>query len=135
MIDPMRVCELDAGEPSHHVPRFQTMAETRSEETIANPAPDPTFKTNSTGSSATTPNATAPEDVSTPMRFQSPDQITAGVGSSVCVCDHRLPQHSPCHGDPFTNSDPRAMPIAKARKKKVTKVGSVSGRREKFHKL
>ena len=81
----MRVCELEAGSPSHHVPRFQTMAESSSEKTIANPAAEPTFRTSSTGRRAMMPKATAPEDVSTPMRFQRPDQTTAGVGLSVWV--------------------------------------------------
>ena len=85
IIDPMSVCELEAGSPSHQVPTFQTIAETRSENTIANPAAEPTFRTNSTGSSATIPNATAPEEVITPMKFQNPDQTTAGVGLSVFV--------------------------------------------------
>jgi hypothetical protein len=83
MIEPMSVCELDAGKPSHHVPRFQMMAEIRSEKTIASPAAEPTLSTSSTGRRATMPKATAPEDVSTPTRFQIPDQITAGVGLRV----------------------------------------------------
>ena len=85
MMDPMSVWELEAGRPSHHVPRFQTMAETRSEKTIANPAAELTLSTSSTGRRATMPKATAPEDVSTPMRFQMPDHTTAGVGLSVWV--------------------------------------------------
>ena len=36
--------------------------------------------TSSTGSSATMPKATAPEEVSTPIRFHMPDQTTACVG-------------------------------------------------------
>ncbi len=52
---------------------------------MAKPAPDPTFSTSSTGSSATMLNATAPEEVSTPRRFQMPDQTTATVGRSVWV--------------------------------------------------
>ncbi len=76
-MEPMSVCELEAGRPRYHVPRFQMMADRSSEKTIANPAPDPTLITSSTGSSATIPNATAPEDVSTPMRFQQPDHTTA----------------------------------------------------------
>ncbi len=64
------------------------MAEISSANTIANPAPEPTFSTSSTGSSARTPNATAPVDVSTPIRFQQPDQITAiGRLQSVGVDD------------------------------------------------
>src|SRR5262249_32065104 len=83
-IEPMRVCELEAGSPRYHVPRFQMIAEIRSENTMANPAADPALTTSSTGRSDRIPNATAPEDRSTPSRFQKPDQTTAGVGFSVC---------------------------------------------------
>src|ERR1700678_1257583 len=85
MIDPMRACELEAGNPYHHVLKFQRMADTRRANTMAKPAPDPTFKINSTGSSETTANATAPEDNSTPIRFHIPDHITAMWGSSEWV--------------------------------------------------
>src|ERR1700742_5218342 len=61
----IRVWELEAGKPRYQVPKFQTMAETKSANTIANPAPDPTLITNSTGSNATMPKATAPDEVST----------------------------------------------------------------------
>ena len=37
IIDPTSVCELDAGKPNHHVPRFQMMAATSSANTIENP--------------------------------------------------------------------------------------------------
>jgi hypothetical protein len=68
-IDPIKVCELDAGRPRYHVPKFQSVAEMSKANTMANPAPEPTFRTSSTGSSATTANATAPLDVNTPTRF------------------------------------------------------------------
>ena len=76
-IEPISVCELDAGKPKYQVPRFQIMAEISSENTIAKPAPVPTLITSSTGSSATIPNATVPADVRTPTRFQRPDHTTA----------------------------------------------------------
>ena len=77
MIEPISVCELDAGNPKYHVPRFQMIAEISSANTIANPAPDPTLTTSSTGSSAMMPNATAPVEVSTPRKFNRPDHTTA----------------------------------------------------------
>src|SRR5262245_21421841 len=77
MIDPISVCELEEGNPKYQVPRFQMMAATSSANTIANPVFDPTCRISSTGSSATMPNATAPEDTSTPRKFQNPDQTTA----------------------------------------------------------
>ena len=85
MIDPISVCELEAGRPSHHVPRFHRIAAISSANTMAKPAFDPTWRINSTGSSDTTANATAPEDTSTPIRFHMPDQTTATCGSSECV--------------------------------------------------
>src|SRR5277367_3798145 len=84
-IEPIRLCELDAGSPRYQVPRFQTIADSSSENTIAKPAPDPTLSTSSTGSSATMPNATAPLEVSTPIRFHVPDQTTATEGRSDLV--------------------------------------------------
>ncbi len=63
------------------------MAEISSANTMANPAPDPTLITSSTGSSDTMLNATAPEDSSTPMRFQQPDQTTATGFQRVGVDD------------------------------------------------
>src|ERR1700732_3910327 len=77
MIEPMRVCELEAGSPYHQVLRFQMMAETSRAKTMANPAPDPTLRISSTGRSETTAKATAPEDSNTPIRFHMPDHITA----------------------------------------------------------
>src|SRR6202012_5915159 len=79
-IEPMSVCELEAGSPRYQVPRFQMIADRRSENTIAKPAPEPTLMTSSTGSSATMPKATAPDEVSTPMRFHVPDHTTARLG-------------------------------------------------------
>ena len=84
-IEPIKVCELDAGRPRYQVPRFQTIEEINSANTMAKPAPDPTLMTNSTGSSATMPKATAPDDVRTPMRFHMPDQTTAWLGFSEWV--------------------------------------------------
>src|SRR5580704_2069230 len=60
MIEPISVCELDAGRPRYQVPRFHKIADMSSANTIAQPAPEPTLITNSTGNSATTANATAP---------------------------------------------------------------------------
>ncbi len=76
-MDPIRVCELEAGRPRYQVPTFQMIADSSSANTIAKPAPEPTLITSSTGSSDTMLKATAPLEVSTPMRFQVPDQTTA----------------------------------------------------------
>jgi len=85
MMEPTKVWELEAGRPRYQVPRFQVMAEMRREKTRANLAEVPTLSTNSTGSKLITPKATAPEEVMTPIRFQIPDQTTAGVGFRVWV--------------------------------------------------
>ena len=53
------------------------MAAISSANTIAKPALEPTCRINSTGSSETMPNATAPVDSSTPVRLHRPDQTTA----------------------------------------------------------
>src|ERR1035438_4128441 len=50
MIEPTMVWELEAGSPNHQVLRFQMMAAIRSANTIANPAPELTWRISSTGS-------------------------------------------------------------------------------------
>src|SRR5580658_1483303 len=77
MTEPISVWELEAGRPNHQVPRFHIMAATSNAKTIANPALLPTCRINSTGSSETMVNATAPEETMTPRKFQKPDQTTA----------------------------------------------------------
>ena len=77
IIDPIRVCELEAGSAKNQVPTFQMMAAMSSANTMANPALLPTCRINSTGSRETMPKATAPEDNNTPMRLNIPDQTTA----------------------------------------------------------
>ena len=53
--------------------------------TMAKPAPEPTCRINSTGSSEITPKATAPEENSTPRKLNMPDQTTAKLAGSECV--------------------------------------------------
>src|SRR3984957_7677216 len=77
MIDPIRVCELDAGSPKYQVPTFQMIAAINSANTMAKPAPLPTCRISSTGNSETMPNATAPVDNNTPNRLNMPDHTTA----------------------------------------------------------
>src|SRR6516164_11702710 len=85
MIEPIKVCELEAGRPRYHVPRFQMIAAIRSANTIANPAELPTCKINSTGRSEIMPNATAPLDSRTPRKLNDPDQTTAIWAGNECV--------------------------------------------------
>ena len=62
MMEPTMVCELEAGRPSHQVPRFQRIAAISSAKTMAKPAPELTCKISSTGSSVMTAKATVPEE-------------------------------------------------------------------------
>src|SRR5580704_10211378 len=82
MIEPISVCELDAGSPKAQVPRFQMIAAIRSAKTIAKPALLPTCRISSTGRSEMIPKATAPEDASTPAKLNIPDQTTAKFAGS-----------------------------------------------------
>ena len=85
MIEPISVCDDEAGSPSHQVPRFQMIAAISSANTIAKPAPEPTCRISSTGSSEMMPKATAPLESSTPRKLKKPDQTTAKFGGSECV--------------------------------------------------
>jgi len=85
MIEPIRVCELDAGSPNDQVPRFQMIAAIRRAKTMAKPAWLPTCRISSTGSSEMMPKATAPEEARTPARFHTPDQTTAMFAGSARV--------------------------------------------------
>ncbi len=82
MIEPISVCELEAGRPRYQVPRFQIMAAISRANTMAKPAALPTCRMSSTGNSDTMPNATAPDEISTPRKLNKPDHTTAiGAGS------------------------------------------------------
>ncbi len=85
MIEPISVCELEAGRPKYQVPRFHMMAAINNANTIAKPAPLPTCRISSTGSNETMPNATAPLDRRTPRKLKKPDHITATSAGSECV--------------------------------------------------
>ena len=85
MIEPMSVWELEAGRPKNQVPRFQRIAESRSEKTMANPAAEPTWITSSAGRRFTILKATVPAERRTPIKLKNPDQMTAGTAGSVWV--------------------------------------------------
>jgi len=85
MIEPMSVCDDEAGRPSHQVPRFQRIAAISNANNIAKPAPEPTCKMSSTGSSEMMPNATVPLDTRTPTKLNSPDYSTATLGGGEWV--------------------------------------------------
>lgn len=52
-IEPIRVCELEAGMPKYQVPRFQAMAADSMAKTMARPRPVSTLISSSTGSRCT----------------------------------------------------------------------------------
>src|SRR5215475_11508222 len=82
IMEPISVWELEAGSPRYQVPRFQIIAAISKANTIAKPAALPTCRISSTGKSETIPNATAPDEISTPKKLNTPDQTTAtGAGS------------------------------------------------------
>jgi hypothetical protein len=85
MIDPIIVWELEAGKPSHQVPRFQMIAAISSAKTMAKPALLPTWRISSTGSSDMIPNATAPLERATPRKLKKPDHNTAASAGSEWV--------------------------------------------------
>src|ERR1700678_775538 len=85
MMEPIRVWELEEGKPRYHVPRFHRIAAMSSANTMAKPAPLPTWRMSSTGSSETMPNATAPVESSTPRKLKAPDQTTAKLGDNEWV--------------------------------------------------
>src|SRR5262249_902922 len=85
MIEPIRVCELDAGRPRYQVPRFQMIAAINSANTIAKPAELPTCRISSTGNSEMMPKATAPLETITPRKLKNPDHVTAKCAGSEWV--------------------------------------------------
>ncbi len=84
-IEPISVCELEAGRPRYQVPRFHRIAAINRAKTIARPALEPTCRISSTGSSEMMPKATAPLAVSTPRKLKKPDQMTASSAGIECV--------------------------------------------------
>ena len=77
---------VEAGNtPNTRCPKFQTMADISNEKTIAKPAAEPTFMTNSTGSRLRIPKATAPVEVNTPIKFHAPYHTTAIHGGRLWV--------------------------------------------------
>ena len=85
MIEPISEWELEAGRPRYQVAKFQMIAAPSSESTIASPRPVLMLTSRSTGRRWTMLNATPIPPAWTPMKFQRPDQTTAGVGFRLLV--------------------------------------------------
>lgn len=80
-IEPIRVCEDEAGRPKYQVPSFQIMAAISRAKTMAKPAPDPTCRINSTGSKLAMPRRRP-----RPMTGVAPDRNrirTTDTGTSI----------------------------------------------------
>ncbi len=84
-IDPIKVWELETGNPYHQVPRFQIMPASNKESTITMDRTDELSVSRSTGKRLTMANATAVPPSSTPRKLQTPENKTAGVGRKVPV--------------------------------------------------
>ena len=86
MIEPISVCEDDAGRPSHQVPRFQMIAAISSANTMAKPALradlqdqlDRQQRDDAEGDRAA-------RTSSTPRKLKKPDQTTANSAGSEWV--------------------------------------------------
>src|SRR3954462_8483071 len=108
MIEPISVCEEEAGRPKYQVPRFQRIAAISSANTIAKPAMEPTCRISSTGGSETMPKPTAPDESSTPGKLKKPDHITAASAGSEWVLI-TVATALAVSWKPLTNSKPRAI--------------------------
>jgi len=84
-IEPIRVCELEAGIPKYQVPKFQAMAAASNENTIASPWPVFTLISSSTGSKWTMAYATPTPPSSTPRKLNTPEKNTARCGGMALV--------------------------------------------------
>ena len=85
MIEPISVCELEAGSPRYQVPRFQAIAPMRSAKTIANPALEPDLQDQfdrQQRDDAVGDGAARGHD---PRKLKTPDQTTARCAGSECV--------------------------------------------------
>lgn len=76
-IEPMRVCELDAGIPRYHVPKFQMMAAMRSASTAQMPNAIPECAILSSGRSFMMPIATHVPPITTPIKLKNAARSTA----------------------------------------------------------
>jgi len=89
---------------STRFPRSKWIAEINSAKTIAKPAAEPTLITSSTGSRGPPRlNADPPEEVSTPIRFQQPDQTRRKPGFSCVGVNYGCPAFA-VSWNPLTNS-------------------------------
>ena len=84
-MEPISVCELEDGNPNHHVPRFQMMALSSNARIMATLCHTFWSMSKSVGSRFTMPIATVMPPVSTPRKLNRPDHATAVQGWSELV--------------------------------------------------
>ena len=80
-IEPMRVCELDAGSPIYHVPKFQMIAAIKSDRTTQIPKDIEEFAIFSSGRSFIIPMATPVPPMATQRKLKNAARTTAFRGS------------------------------------------------------
>ena len=81
-IEPIRVCELDAGSPMYHVPKFQIIAAIRSERTAQIQNAIPELAILSRGRSFIIPIATQVPQTTTPKKLKNAARRTAFLALS-----------------------------------------------------
>lgn len=80
-IEPMRVCELEAGSPIYHVPKFQMIAAISRESTAHMPNARLEFAILSNGRSFMIPIATHVPPTTTPRKLKNAARRTAFFGA------------------------------------------------------
>ena len=80
-IEPIRVCELDAGSPMYQVPKFQMIAAMRSESTTVIPNDIEELAILSSGRSFIIPMATPVPPIATQRKLKNAARTTAFRGS------------------------------------------------------
>ena len=85
MIEPIRVCELEAGRPRYQVPRFQMMAAISSANTMAKPALRADLQDQFDRQQRDDAEGDRARGESTPRKLKKPDHITANSAGSEWV--------------------------------------------------
>ena len=89
MIEPIRVCELEAGSPRYQVSKIPQDGAVSSANTMARPALEPTCRMSSTGNSKMMPKATAPLDGQDAEKIEQTRPDDSDLGGHRVGVDHR----------------------------------------------
>ena len=79
------VCELDAGRPNHHVPRFHRMAAISNAKTMAKPVPELTLRISSTRQEGDDRKGDGARRQQHSRQIAQPDETTAICGGRELV--------------------------------------------------